>query len=75
MALIGLLVSVRENGGEPPAQFSLIEHCLPAQRGNVSMTNLQVVNAILYVAEHGCKWRGLPKRFGNWHTVYTRMNR
>ena len=37
--------------------------------------NLQVINAILYVAEHGCKWRGLPKRFGNWHTIYTRMNR
>jgi hypothetical protein len=36
---------------------------------------LQAVNAILYVAEHGCKWRGLPKRFGNWHTIYTRMNR
>ncbi|WP_264484162.1 IS5 family transposase [Xanthomonas oryzae] len=45
------------------------------QRGNVSMTNLQVVNALLYVAEHGCKWRGLPERFGNWHTVYTRINR
>lgn len=56
-------------------QFAQIEHCLPLQRGNVSMTNLQVVNAILYVAEHGCKWRGLPKRFGNWHTVYTRMSR
>jgi transposase len=39
------------------------------------MSNLQVVNAMLYVAEHGCKWRGLPKRFGNWHTVYTRMRR
>lgn len=39
------------------------------------MTNLQVLNAILYVAEHGCKWRGLPKHFGNWHTIYTRMNR
>ncbi len=26
-------------------------------------------------AEQGCKWRGLPKRFGNWHTIYTRMNR
>ena len=37
--------------------------------------NLQVINAILYVAEHGCKWRGLPKRFGKWHTIYTRMNR
>ena len=58
-----------------PEQFALIQHCLPKQRGNVSMTNLQVVNAMLYVAEHGCKWRGLPKRFGNWHTVYTRMRR
>jgi transposase len=38
-------------------------------------SNLNVLNAILYVAEHGCKWRGLPKRFGNWHTIYTRMNR
>jgi transposase len=45
------------------------------QRGNVSLSNLQVVNAILYVAENGCKWRALPKRFGNWHTIYTRMNR
>jgi len=58
-----------------PEQFSRIEHCLPRQRGNVSLTNLQVINAILYVAEHGCKWRGLPKRFGKWHTVYTRMRR
>src|SRR5438045_162954 len=58
-----------------PEQFAQVEHCLPTQRGNVSLSNLQVVNAILYVAEHGCKWRGLPKRFGNWHTIYTRMNR
>ena len=21
------------------------------------------------VAEHGCKWRGLPPRFGRWHTI------
>ena len=57
------------------AQYEQIESCLPRQRGNVSLSNLQVLNAILYVAEHGCKWRGLPKRFGNWHTIYTRMNR
>src|SRR5262245_47500664 len=57
------------------AQYHLIEHCLPIQRGNVGLSNLQVLNAILYVAEQGCKWRGLPKRFGNWHTIYTRMNR
>ena len=57
------------------AQFEQIADCLPTQRGNVSLSNLDVLNAILYVAEQGCKWRGLPKRFGNWHTIYTRMNR
>src|SRR5688572_29503513 len=57
------------------AQFSRIEPFLPVQRGNVSLENIAVINAILYVAENGCKWRALPKRFGHWHTIYTRMNR
>ncbi len=57
------------------SQYKHIQPFLPRQRGNVSLTNLQVLNAILYVAEQGCKWRGLPKYFGNWHTIYTRMNR
>jgi len=57
------------------SQYLRIEPSLPRQRGNVSISNLQVLNALLYVAEQGCKWRGLPKRFGNWHTIYTRMNR
>src|SRR6204780_4516124 len=56
-------------------QYARIKHSLPVQRGNVSLSNLQFLNALLYVAEHGCKWRGLPRRFGNWHTLYTRMNR
>jgi transposase len=57
------------------AQFQRIESELPRQRGNVKVTNLQFLNALLYVAEQGCKWRGLPKRFGPWHTIYTRMSR
>src|SRR5271170_7338067 len=57
------------------SQFQRIADCLPRQRGNVGMTNLELLNALLYVVEHGCKWRGLPKHFGNWHTIYTRMNR
>jgi len=56
-------------------QYELIKHCLPKQRGNVSMPNLQVLNAILFIVENGAKWRSLPKEFGNLHTVYTRMNR
>ena len=56
-------------------QFERISDYLPRQRGNVSMSNHQVVNAILYVTENGCKWRALPESYGNWHTVYVRMNR
>ena len=58
-----------------PAHFKIIEKLLPLQRGNVKISNIQVLNAILYVAEQGCKWRGLPKKFGNWHSIYTRANR
>lgn len=43
-----------------PSQFAQIAHCFPKQRGNVSLSNLDVLNAVLYVAEHGCKWRGVP---------------
>ena len=50
-------------------QYERIKDALPVQRGNVSLTNLQVLNAVLYVAEQGCKWRGLPQWFGRWHTV------
>src|ERR1700739_314674 len=56
-------------------QYARIKDSMPVQRGNVSRSNLQFLNALLYVAEHGCKWRGLPKRLGNWHTIDTRMNR
>lgn len=56
-------------------QFDLIQPYLPRQRGNVSINNYRLVNAILYVTENGCKWRALPKEYGNWHTIYVRMNR
>ncbi len=56
-------------------QFALIEHLLPVQRGNVSIDNLTLLNAILYVVVNGCTWRGLPAHYGRWHTVYTRMSR
>ena len=46
-------------------QYERIAPYFPVQRGNVRVPNLQALNAILYVAEHGCKWRGLPERFGN----------
>ena len=36
---------------------------------------LDVLNAALYLVENGCKWRGLPKEYGNWHVIYVRVNR
>ena len=56
-------------------QFDLIAPLLPCQRGNVRLDNLAVVNAILFVAANGCKWRALPGHYGSWHSIYTRMSR
>ena len=56
-------------------QYNLIKAYLPAQRGNVQISNLDFINAVLYIAENGCKRRALPREFGNWHTIYTRLKR
>ena len=56
-------------------QFQQVASLLPRQRGNVRLDNFDVVNAILYVAANGCKWRALPGHYGPWHTIYTRMSR
>ena len=60
----------------PTHSIATSSTCLPTQRGNVTPRPIcRCSTPSLYVAEQGCKWRGLPKRFGNWHTIYTRMNR
>lgn len=53
-----------------PEQYERVAHCFPKARGSLSYPNLQVLNAILYIAENGAKWRGLPASYGHWHTVY-----
>jgi len=56
-------------------QYDKIKDVLPVQRGNVVVENIDFLNAILYVAENGCKWRAVPEKYGPWHTIYTRMQR
>jgi len=56
-------------------QYQKIAHYLPVKRGNVKLTDFEVLKGILYVGGQGCKWRGLAAALGNWHTIYTRMNR
>ena len=38
-------------------QYKLIKPYLPVQRRNVKISNLSLINAVLYVAENGYKWR------------------
>jgi transposase len=57
------------------AQYDKIKHILPTQRGNVTIDNLTLINALLYILENGCKWRRLPSEFGYWHAIYMRFSR
>ena len=56
-------------------QYNWIAHLFPKPRKKPVLSNLQILNAMLYVMENGCKWRALPSEYGNWHTVYVRINR
>jgi len=38
-------------------QYDQIKDVLPVQRGNVEIENIVFLNAILSIAENGCKWR------------------
>lgn len=56
-------------------QFKKIEHLMPIPRKSPIVSNYDFVCALLYIIENGCKWRALPKEYGEWHTIYTRFNR
>ena len=56
-------------------QYEKIKDCFPKQRKPAKINNLDVLNAVLYLVENGCKWRGLPKEYGDWHVIYVRINR
>ena len=56
-------------------QYEQIAHLFPKHRGNVRYSNLEVLNAVLYATENGCKWRGLPLSQGKWNSFYQRWYR
>ena len=56
-------------------EFEKIKKLMPIERKPAKISNQQFLNALLYMVENGCKWRALPKKFGNWHTVYMRFSR
>ncbi len=53
-------------------QYARIEPLLPRRGNHVKIAHRQVLDAWLYVYYQGCTWRGLPREFGDWHTIYVR---
>ena len=56
-------------------QYALLAPYLPKQRGNVKISNLKVINALLHMLVNGYTWRAMPKEFGPWHSIYMRLYR
>ena len=55
-----------------------IKAFLPGQDGDPGVTakdNRLFVNAVLWIAKTGAPLRDLPKRFGNWNSVWRRFDR
>ncbi|MBQ9491680.1 MAG: transposase [Firmicutes bacterium] len=48
---------------------------MPIARKLAKISNCKFMCAMLYIIENGCKWRALPKKYGNWHTIYMRFSR
>lgn len=60
------------------AQWCQIRPYLPGQKsapGRTAKDNRRFVNAVLWIARTGAPWRDLPRRFGNWNSVFQRYNR
>ena len=60
------------------AQWARIAPLLPGRegtKGGRGQDNRRFVEAVLWLARNGCRWRALPAAWGNWHTTYTRFAR
>jgi len=60
------------------AQWARIAPLLPGRegcKGGRGQDNRRFVEAVLWLARNGCRWRALPAEWGNWHTTYTRFQR
>ena len=62
------------------AQSAHLEPFLPEPRhhgkaGRPWLPHRAVVNGILWILRTGAPWRDLPRRYGKWNTVYTRLKR
>jgi len=47
----------------------------PGQTGWLAGDNRLFIDSVLWIAKTGAPWRDLPERFGNWNSVWRRLDR
>jgi transposase len=56
-------------------EWRVIEPLLPPRRGRRSIKgDRRFISAVYWLTRTGCPWRDLPRRYGNWKSVYNRFN-
>ena len=48
---------------------------MPIARRPAKISNYKFMCTRLYTIKNDCKWRVLPKKYGNWHIIYMRFSR
>ena len=58
-------------------QWHIFDPLLPdrGERGPPIKDKRRMVNGILWVLRTGAPWRDMPKRYGNWNSVFVRFTR
>lgn len=59
-------------------QWNKIKEGLPGKQGDPGrsgMDNRRFVEAVMWVARNGARWRALPAEYGHWNTVHRRFRR
>ena len=64
-------------GDVTDAEWFIINLLLPdrGERGPPIKDKRRTVNGILWVLRTGAPWRDMPKRYGNWNSVFVRFTR
>jgi transposase len=59
------------------AEWRVLNPLLPdrGERGPTITDKRRTVNGILWVLRTGAPWRDIPKRYGNWNSVFVRFTR
>jgi transposase len=57
------------------AEWQILNPLLPDRGERGTADKRQTVNGILWVLRTGAPWRGMPKRYGNWNSVFVRFTR